>query len=237
MNVYVKSGIAIVSGLLLLISNDLSLAENKSNSQSQNSGTRVIFKPKGEPNRTSGGGSRNERLCPQDREQNNPKNQGSSLIALVPSEQVGLTVAPHPTVWIKLSPTSAKQMIFNIREKGDKSYYQSVIAIDNRSGLMSLSVPADIPELVPGKVYEWSVVLVCGETPHPNDPSITASIERVSPASVPSLTGVDMASWYAERGYWYDALNQLGEMRQKSPDDADIEKTWQDFLKSGGVSF
>lgn len=239
MNSYFKSVIVLISSLSLLSFPNFTLAENKpNNNQQQTSSSSVIFKPKGEPRQTTGGGTRNDRLCPQDQEVNNLEKAKLSLIALVPSQQVGLTVASHPTVWIQLPPTSAKQIIFNLQEKNNENetVFQSIIPINNQSNLIPLSVPSNSPELQIGKVYEWSVTLVCGEKTHPNDPTITATIERISLSSVPSLNDLEMAAWYAEQGIWYDGLNQLATVKQNN-NNPEIDIIWQEFLKSGGIEF
>ncbi|MGK7946370.1 MAG: DUF928 domain-containing protein [Microcystaceae cyanobacterium] len=236
MNSYLTSlTITLISSLSLIPLNQLTLAENQPNNQEQTSSSSVIFKPKGEPRRTTGGATRNERLCPQDKDRNNRENANLSLIALVPSQQIELTVTSHPTVWIQLSPTSAKRLIFNVQEQdNNQTVFQSIIPINNQLILIPLSIPSDSPELEVGKVYEWSVTLICGDIPHPNDPTISATIERISLPSIPALSDLEIAAWYAEQGIWYDALNNLALIHENN-NSAEIEFIWQEFLKSGGI--
>ncbi len=191
----------------------------------------------GEPPNTLHGATRGFLQCPQDQ----PPNQlsetphQSSMIALVPPDRKGLTVAEHPTIWLKNASTSAKQIIFNIRDKNQKIHFQTILSISTQSELIALSIPSNYPELEIGKVYEWSAILVCGESPHPDDPLITASIERVIRNPPTSLNEIEIAAWYAEQKIWYDTIDKLTMIKQKNPHNPQVEKVWKNFLKSAGI--
>ncbi|MBR8831415.1 MAG: hypothetical protein N5P05_000900 [Chroococcopsis gigantea SAG 12.99] len=204
-----------------------------------NSKRTVTFQPppgRGQPVSSAGGGTRNQGKCPLDRSRKLPRSTGPSILALVPGGGGGLTLSPHPTLWIEIAPTSAKQLIFYIREeKSGKNYYQSIVNIADGSTLIPLSIPANLPGLETGKIYLWSAVIVCGDSPHPDDPSVTASIERIELTSTSSLSGLDLVAWYAERGIWYDALDRLALLGQQNPDDPELKEIWRDLLRSTEV--
>ncbi len=155
-------------------------------------------------------------------------------MALVPRGGEGLTLSAHPSIWIKVAPTSAQKLIFYLREeKSKKTYYQTSVKIS--PGLLSLSLPPNLPPLETGKVYLWSAVLVCDDSPAPDDPSVTAAIERVELNTVSTPAGLDAVIWYAERGIWYDALDRLASLRRSDPDNPELRGVWEDLLRSAGV--
>jgi Domain of Unknown Function (DUF928) len=205
------------------------------------SATKVLFKPSPNdrrPLRTVGAGSRG-RQCPQDLA-DAPVTSGVSnslpLMALVPSNNAGLTVAERPTFWMYLPQTSAKQIVLSLQAEDASSHSQWFLPMPSNAGVVSLQLPADAPPLKIGQTYQWAVVLVCGDRPSPNDSAIAAWVTRVSP-SQPLLqsTALDRASRDGEQGLWYDMLTALGqELRSKSTQ-SDLSDVWANVLKSEGL--
>ncbi len=203
---------------------------------------RVLFKPPAgdrRPDRTVGAGSRGQQ-CPQDLA-SAPAPGGLSrqppLMALVPpSNVVGWTVAERPTFWVYLPQTSARQVVLSL-QKEDASYHsQRIFPVPSTAGIFSLQPPADAPPLKIGEIYQWAVVLVCGERPGPNDPAIAAWVRRVAPSSsIGQGTALDQASWNGQQGLWYDMLTVLGQELRSKPANSDLTGTWADVLKSEGL--
>lgn len=204
--------------------------------------TRVLFKPPPndkKPGKTEAAGSRNGGQCPQDATPaNSPHSPStlSSMMALVPSTNFGLTMAKRPILSIYLPETSAKQLVLSIREEGTTHHSQTFVPITGASSIISLQPNPDSPPLELGKNYQWAVVLVCGERPSPNDPAIASWIRRVA-LSEPTNQGtaLEQAAWYGEQGIWYDALNSLVEVRRSQPQNQDLIDIWAEFLESGGL--
>jgi len=229
---------------LLLFSTIPTIAQTTSNTSSTSSRTltRVLFKPPPEekkPDQTRGAGSRNDGQCMNDATLTNLANFSSnqtSMIPVVPSSDLGLTLAARPKFWIYLPETSAEQVVLSIREEGINHHSQTFVPIQGQSGIMSLQPPADAPPLEVGKAYQWAVVLVCGGRPSPNDPAIASWVRRVS-LSEPSNQGsaLAQAAWYGEQGIWYDALAALAEAKRSQPNHQELTEIWTDFLESGGV--
>lgn len=201
----------------------------------------VLFKPSGtgNPPPTRGAGSRNDRACPQD-SSDNPSDssaQSQALMALVPGNQVGITWAERPTVWVYVPETSARQMVLSVKAEGGQQHSQRFILITGEAGIVGVQFDQNSPSLEVGKTYQWVVVLVCGDRPSPNDPFVTAWIQRVAPAQVPNnqQSAVERAAWYGKQGAWYDALTALAEMRRSQPEDPALAKIWADFLSQPSV--
>lgn len=226
---------------LLLLGTAPTIAQPIDNPSSQPNRniTRVLFKPPPEdqqPKDTQGAASRHGGQCSQDATPTSLADASSnqmSLKPLVPSSGFGLTLAERPLLWIDLPETSAKQVVLILKEEGKIHHSQTVIPITGQSGVISLQPSADEPPLEVGKAYLWAVVLLCGDRPSPNDPTITAWVRRIN-VSEPLKQGsfLEQAAWYGERGIWYEALTTLAQERQLQPNNQVLMGVWSDFLKS-----
>ena len=231
---------------LLLLGTAPTMAQSITNRSARNDRilTRVLFKPppedkKPEGEQTVGAGSRHGGWCLQDATPanlaNSPSTQ-SSLMSIVPTTNFGLTIAERPILWIYLPETSARQVVLSIREEGGTHHSQTLVPITGAYGVISLQPNPDSPPLEVGKTYQWSVVLVCGEKPTPNDPGIASWVRRVA-LSEPSDQGaaLEQAAWYGERGIWYDALGSLAEARRSQSNNQALTSVWTEFLNSEGL--
>ncbi len=231
---------------LLLLSTAPTMAQSAANRSAEPDSTlsRVLFRPpqdnKKPEGRTAGGGSRHDGQCLHDapvaNRANSPSNH-SSLMLLVPSTNFGLTKAERPKLWIDLPETSARQLVLSIREEGITHHSKTFIPIKGESGLVNLQPSPDSPSLEVGKTYKWSVVLVCGEKPSPNDPALETWVRRVdSPEPLDQASALEQAAWYGEQGIWYEALNFLLQARRAQPDNQELLVIWKKFLESGGLN-
>ncbi|GFE69529.1 DUF928 domain-containing protein [Chroococcus sp. FPU101] len=202
----------------------------------------VSFKPppnEGKPDQTSGAGSRQDNQCFQDTTSVSTIPE-HSLMPLVPTSNYGLTVTERPTFLIALSKTTAKQLILSIKENGTIHHSQTVLSLKDSSGIISVSPSENSPPLEIGKEYQWSVVLVCGEKPRPDDPAIASWVRRVAPPqAIPSKlnqeNALTQARWYGEQGLWYDALLALVEAKRSQPESEEMTEIWSNFLASVGL--
>lgn len=205
-----------------------------------NASIQVLFKPSGggKPPTTRGAGSRNDRLCPQDIALNPDalSSKPQPLTALVPSNQLGLTWAERPTIWVYLPKTSARQIVLSIKAAGSQ-HSQRFLPITGAAGIVGIPVAETAPPLEVGKSYQWAVVLICGDRPSPNDPFVTAWVQRVLPDTVWSdrQSALERAARYGERGIWYDALTTLAAVRRSQPNNAAFTKIWTNFLAQPSV--
>lgn len=203
--------------------------------KAQNPVSQVLFKPSGSgnPPPTRGAGSRNDRHCSQD-----IAPQPLVLTALVPSNQLGLTWAERPTVWIYLPKTSARQMVLSVKLEGSRQLFQRFLPITGEPGILGIPFAENSPPLEVGKSYQWAVVLICGDRPSPNDPFVTAWVQRVAPSHPlkNQQSVLERAVRYGEQGVWYDALTALAAARRSQPTDPALAKIWADFLAQPSVN-
>ncbi len=229
---------------LLLIGAEPTIAQSMVNNSASidRSITHVSFEPPSDdkkPDNTSGAGSRQDQQCPQDSAPATPADtpsDKSSLMALVPTTNYGLTLTERPTFWVYLPETSAKQVVLSIREEGINHHSQTFFPITGEPGLLGIKPLDDSPPLDVGKSYQWAVVLVCGERPGPNDPALASWVRRIAPSKpMNQETALEQAVWYGEQGIWYDALTALAQARRAQPDNKDLADIWAGFLKSAGL--
>ncbi len=102
---------------------------------------------------------------------------------------------------------------------------------------MGIPLDENAPPLEVDKLYQWAVVLVCGDRPSPNDPSVTAWVRRVVPSGRMNnlQEALERAAWYGEQGMWYNALTALAEARRSQPVDPAFTKIWANFLTQPSV--
>lgn len=191
------------------------------------------FDPPGDgaPKDTSGAGSRDGLKCSQDEQ---------SIRPLMPKRNYGLTLEERPPVFIDLAKTSAKQVVLTFRDEAGKSYERAYLPISDRTGVASFTLPNEKPALAVGKNYQWSLVVVCGETVQPDDPVFRGWVQRV--ARTPALetelgqkSVIEQAAWYGAKGYWYDLLRVMAQARRSHPDDLKLAALWRELLESVGL--
>lgn len=185
----------------------------------------------GRPKDTVGAGSRDGQRC----SSNEPP-----IRVLMSDRNYGLTLQERPSIFVDLPETSAKQAILTFQDEEGKNYQRAFLPIPAGEGIVSFALPEDKTPLVAGKNYQWSLVLVCGETVQPDDPLFRGWVQRVeqSPELESQLSGQSMleqAQWYGQNGYWYDLLFVLERARRSQPEDVGLKELWQNLLAATGL--
>ncbi|MBW4505924.1 MAG: DUF928 domain-containing protein [Scytonematopsis contorta HA4267-MV1] len=195
---------------------------------------RANFDPPGDPEPkkgTSGGGSRDGSRCLASEQPIKP---------LMPKRNFGLTFEEHPSVFVYLPKTSAKRALLVFKDETGKYYEKTFIPITNSGGIVSFTQPKDKPPLSVGKNYQWSVVIICGSNVQPDDPTFNGWVQRVEKTSeinreLSEKNAIWKAKWYGERGYWYDMLMSMHEVKKDGLKDIKSETLFQIFWRSMGV--
>ncbi|MBD1880824.1 MULTISPECIES: DUF928 domain-containing protein [unclassified Coleofasciculus] len=165
--------------------------------------------------------------------------QGKSLMALLPSTNVGLTVAARPTLFVAVPKTSAQDAEFILYdgETSQQVIYETTLPIPSTGGVVSVSLPQkDAPSLVAGKKYRWSLSMICDAEDRGADISVEGWIQRVQPNvalrnDLKKAAPRDRPAIYAEAGMWLDTLSSLADLRNANPSDFTLETDWKDLLK------
>lgn len=104
-----------------------------------------------------------------------------SLTLLVPNDHDGLTRSGHPTFFWHVS--ASVPMAFALTAPGVVQPLLEKQIQPREPGIIQLQMPYDLPELVPGREYRWSVTLICNpERPSANPivPGLSALLPHLS---------------------------------------------------------
>ncbi len=193
---------------------------------------KVTFKPPGDraPKTSSGAASRDVSAC--------IANQiGMAVTPLLPTTNIGLTIAERPTVFVYLPQTNAKKAFFSIQDEASNHIYQSNVSLPQKPGVMEVKLPESAPELKIGKNYKWSLVIICTADLEPDSPFVSGWVRRVKAHPVNSQTAtLESASLLAQTGIWYDTLSTLAQLRRNQPNNQAASASWQELLKSVGLN-
>jgi hypothetical protein len=186
---------------------------------------------------------------------------------LIPSKDyIGQTTSSHPTFFWYLSKSVSLPMQFTLRESGvSQPLYQKQID-SPQPGIIQLEIPQDRKELVPGKIYGWSVTLVCNSKRPSLNPFFFSWIERVptTPALEQKLalgtsnsntptqrvlsekssgdrhsllkTMRERASIYAQAGLWFDALATLSKAQSANSHESFVREDFLSLLNQVGLT-
>lgn len=194
--------------------------------------------PRRNPGSSVSGGRRDPIACPQDASM--PRTD-SGLIALSPATKLGTTLAERPSFLVYVPETSASTAEFSLRDYNGRGIYRTTLALSNRSGIVSLSLPTQVPPLEVGEQYTWSFAIICDPNHRLNDRFVTGMVQRIEfdPARLRQIQQTslrDQVSSYQEADVWYDTLTALFELHHTQPNDSSIHAIWDELLQSGGVS-
>ncbi|MBD2577020.1 DUF928 domain-containing protein [Oscillatoria sp. FACHB-1406] len=171
--------------------------------------------------------------------------RSSQLALLLPSQEVaGQTVSAHPSFFWSVSQPISVPIKFSLLRPGnngiDETVYEKQVSV-SKAGIVALDLPADIPELVPGQLYMWTVSLQCNEKRPSANPVYISWVERVAPGKELQVTidkaanDRDRAIAYAHFGAWYDALAAFYRAKSANPNDPSIEADLSSLLSSVGL--
>ncbi len=210
---------------------------------SQARGSRIRFVPPADKStlRSQGSGSRG---CEDSLQEN-------LVTLLIPSKDyIGQTVSGHPTFFWHLSQPVSVPMKFTLREPGvAKPLY--VKQVDSpKVGTIQIKLPKDLPELVSGRKYGWSVTLECNPRRPSANPYFYSWIERVpatpvleqqlaaatSQTSSPPETLRKRALIYAQAGLWYNSLADISTAVTANPNNSSLQEDFLDLLAQVGLT-
>ncbi|MFB2935347.1 DUF928 domain-containing protein [Aerosakkonemataceae cyanobacterium BLCC-F154] len=194
----------------------------------------------GSPGRREGGGTRGP--CIQ-------SSVNDRVMALVPTNSFGTTTAEYPTFSIylpPLSPASNPEIEFVLKTSDQKEIYKTKFNVRQGGGIISFSLPnnSNLPALELNKNYSWSVTLICDPIAvadrgdYSGNQKVEGAIRRVTPNQrvqqelKAAKSSRDRVIIYAKAGIWYDALNNLAELRRRNPNDPILIKDWSELLQS-----
>jgi Domain of Unknown Function (DUF928) len=199
-------------------------------------GNAIKYQPPGRstPKRTEGSGTRSA-----DGVTCSGKSEKLFVAALSPTQHVGQTSSPRPTVYAYFSGSQALEV--RLREIGKSPAVWSQTIQPKQPGLQAIAYPIDKPELVKGRDYEWSVTILCNPKSFERISSPFAGITRVDePANLQeqlnkARTTTDRTQVYAEASLWYEALDTLAMAKTLNPKDTAVQTELINLLEQAGL--
>jgi hypothetical protein len=169
------------------------------------------------------------------------------------SPSLYLTTNPHPTFWfyVPYQPDQVTSGVFSLQDPaGSTEYWRTRFhfpetASKSVPGIVSVTLPQTEDPLEPDFIYQWFFEFDC--------PKPDSSNERTSPASIngqvqrvevtPELeeklhaanNSVEQAEIYAQEGFWYDVLTEVGQLYLDNPESEAIGELWQNLLQDIGL--
>jgi len=193
---------------------------------------------RGIPGRREGAGTRGPSCTPPN---------STNLTVLLPQTSLGLTTAEYPEFFWFVPQTRAQSMKFSLfrgtlQEPTQQLIYENTLEVPAQPGIVSLKLPntAQVPPLIMGQDYYWSVTLLC----NPNEPAqniqaegwvqripIDFTLARQLATANPS----DRPALYAQNGIWFDTLSTLATLRCTNATNSAPTQNWTNLLKSVGL--
>ena len=168
---------------------------------------------------------------------------GKPLTALLPSNQLGVTVAEYPTLVVYMpvlgTEGSTVPVEFVLETQSGQEVYKATFQTSQMSGIVTLSLPtnAGLSPLKIGEDYHWHFSVICNENERSQDLVVGGVVRRVELNSTLkeqlSLTSAkEQAELYAAAGIWQDAVSTLVQLRRDNPKDLELAADWEKLLKA-----
>ena len=186
---------------------------------------------RGIPRQTQGTGTRGD-----------DQSESVALQLLAPNDHTGQTLSGHPTFFWYVSEIPREPVEFSLVESGvAEPIFVQQIQIQ-KAGIVRMEMPKNLPELVPGKEYRWSVSLIRNDNRRSDDTFAQSWIKPVpeTPELKQQLAAAksdrERASIYAQAGLWYNALNALSTAQAANPTDPSIREDFLSLLAQAGLT-
>lgn len=158
------------------------------------------------------------------------------LTVLMPTSNVGTTVAANPTFFLYVPETTAATAEFVIVDDNRNDVYRTTLVLSSTPGIVTLKLPETV-SLKTGKNYLWQFEIICDPLNRQTKDKkyVQGLVQRVE-ISQNLKTKLDYAvspimkaKLYAEAGIWHEALTLLAQVRSYQPTE------WEELLKSVGL--
>jgi hypothetical protein len=162
------------------------------------------------------------------------------LVVLAP-DHTGLTTREQPTLyWYVSKPVPARLEVTVINDEAIDPALEQVVATPGVAGIQSIDLANSGTRLESGLEYRWFVSVIADPGQRSNDVVASGTIQRIEPhaALKGKLAGADertLARIYAEEGVWYDAIDALSRMIEKSPGDVALREQRAALLEEVGL--
>ena len=162
------------------------------------------------------------------------------LVVLAP-DHTGLTTKEQPTLyWYVSKPVPARLEVTLINDEAIDPALEQEVQSPRRGGIQRLDLGKTATKLKPGVEYRWFVSVVADPDQRSDDVIASGTIQRIMPDSAlkGKIAGADertLARIYADEGIWYDTIDALSRMIEKSPNDSGLREQRAALLEQVGL--
>jgi len=171
--------------------------------------------------------------------------QESSTTEQIPVE---LTVEQTPTFLVHITETEAEEAVFTLMtEDRSEVVYEKTISLENKTpGIVSISLPesdAADPEnelLQVDQIYNWFVTIPCDQNDWSQNPTAEGWVKRIAKEEslkqeLAKTPDMDQPQVFVDHGIWTEAVSSLAELRERYPNNPQVQTDWKDLLESVGL--
>ncbi|MBD2329143.1 DUF928 domain-containing protein [Alkalinema sp. FACHB-956] len=138
-----------------------------------------------------------------------------------PRNQESLTASSRPDLWVYMPSSHPQQIEFSIVGSQGEEIYQSLLAVPQQKGWVSISYPQAAPSLQLGQKYTWTVALVCDTRDRTRDLTVQTTVHHTPmPFKIPAVqsasTELDVIQQLAKEGFWLDAMSRWSVLQGQS---------------------
>lgn len=162
------------------------------------------------------------------------------VIALVPQDNVGLTLTERPTFWFSMPGISQDRTLeFGLFDAAGEQLYQKTFHPSETAGITSITLPETAPSLETEKNYRWYLSVVCDSTSRSEDLVVTGWVRRVDAThnlqqQLTDATEQERLALFESAEIWFDELTALAELRQHKPSNQ-LDQQWTALFESVGL--
>ena len=163
------------------------------------------------------------------------------LLYVLSPDHTGLTTHSHPTLfWYQSGPATTRFELTVVEPKKAKPVLKVATAEAKEPGIHRLLLGKYNITLTPGILYRWTVALVPDPADRSQDVIANGTIQCIEPdapltAALANANGLDKAALYAEKGFWYDALEAVTDEINAAPTDKEIRLQRAALLDQAGL--
>jgi hypothetical protein len=163
------------------------------------------------------------------------------VLSVLAPDHTGLTTKEQPSLfWFISSQTSLTIELTIVDPNTTEPLLETRIASPVARGVHRLRLADFGVRLAVGVPYQWSVAVVPNPARRSRDILASGTIERIESAGEldPKVSGAgkeDLVSQYAEAGIWYDALETVCDLIERSPGDKRPRRDRAALLAQAGL--
>jgi uncharacterized protein DUF928 len=195
--------------------------------ESQRAAAAPVYKPplRGAPGGRVGGGTRGT------------QERDIFVLSVLAPDHTGLTTHEQPSLfWVISTPTTLPVELTIVDPKAVEPLLQIRIPSPVERGVHRLRLADHGIRLARGVAYQWSVTVVPDLARRSRDILSSGMIQRVDEdpelaSKRSSADAEDLVAVYAQAGIWYDALETVCDLIERSPGDATLRSNRAALLR------